>query len=215
MKKTINLFVIIGVVSFAILACNFGSSDTSQPDILFEDDFSSTGSGWDRYEDEYALTDYVEDHYRITISADGYFAWATPDKNFGDVIVEVDVVKLEGNDENDIGIICKHQDENNFYALNIGTDGSANIYRRYQGGNIEPLLDWVLNSAINQGTEFNHLRAECVGDRLSLYVNGELVVETFDSSITKGDVGLITSTYSNPNLDVAFDNFIVRQPLED
>lgn len=213
MKKTVKLTLIIGAVISAILACTTVSDGLSQPNLLFEDDFSNTSSGWDRFEDELTLTDYHQGQYRISIKTDSYFAWATPYENFDDVIIEVDAVKLSGGEENDIGIICKHQDTENFYALSIGTDGFATIFRRYLGGDLEPLLDWVESSAINQGDALNHLRAECVGNRLSLYVNGELVVEAFDDSITKGDVGLIASTYESPNLDVAFDNFIARKPL--
>jgi hypothetical protein len=57
------------------------------------------------------------------------------------------------------------------------------------------------------------LRAECVGTRLALYVNGQLVVEANDSDIPAGDVGLLAGTFENADyLDILFDNFIVRSP---
>lgn len=216
MKNTLKFILMGGVMAAAVLACTSvtGSSSSSSPDLLFEDDFSDTGSGWDRFEDELTFTDYGNGDYRIRVFTENYFAWATPYKDFGDVIIEVDATKLSGVDENDIGIICKHKDIDNFYALIMGPDGYALIARRIEGGDIEPLTDWQESGAINTGNARNHLRAECVGGRLALYVNGELAVETFDNSISSGDAGLIGGTNEDPNLEISFDNFMVRKPAE-
>jgi hypothetical protein len=112
-----------------------------------------------------------------------------------------------------MGLICRHQDEENFYVLAIGTDGLAAIRKRYQGSDLEVLGDgWVESASIHTGNASNHLRAECIGDRLALYVNGQLAVETTDSTIFSGDAGLLAGTFEHPNLDVLFDNFVIRTP---
>ena len=57
------------------------------------------------------------------------------------------------------------------------------------------------------------MRAECIGSRIALYVNGELVVEVIDSDISHGDAGLLAGTFENaPEVEVLFDDFTVTQP---
>ena len=65
---------------------------------------------------------------------------------------------------------------------------------------------------INRGTNVNHLRADCVGDRLTLYVNGEKLAEATDATLTHGDVGLLAGAFSQPGVDIIFDNFVAIQP---
>ena len=50
-------------------------------------------------------------------------------------------------------------------------------------------------------------------DRLSLYVNGELLAEAADSSFSGGDVGLRADSETG-NTEIRFDNFIVFKPVE-
>ena len=56
---------------------------------------------------------------------DGSTMWGVAGGWFDNVVIDVDVTKVSGDDENEMGIICRHQDEENFYVLSIGTDGSA------------------------------------------------------------------------------------------
>jgi hypothetical protein len=65
---------------------------------------------------------------------------------------------------------------------------------------------------IAQGNAVNQLRADCVGNRLSLYVNQQKFAEVEDSDFTIGDVGLMTGAYQTPGVEVHFDNFYVIKP---
>jgi hypothetical protein len=53
---------------------------------------------------------------------------------------------------------------------------------------------------------------DCVGEALTLYVNGIQIASVADSDFAKGDVGLMAGTYDITGTDIHFDNFIVRQP---
>ena len=74
------------------------------------------------------------------------------------------------------------------------------------------IRDRVQTDAVNAGNSTNNLRAECVGSRLSLYVNGTLVIEANDADIASGDVGLMAGTFDQSSTEVLFDNFVVRKP---
>jgi hypothetical protein len=68
------------------------------------------------------------------------------------------------------------------------------------------------SDAVKQGATLNRVRADCVGDSLTLYVNGQKVATATDTSLTTGDVGLIAGTYNEPGTDILFDNFVVTKP---
>ena len=58
----------------------------------------------------------------------------------------------------------------------------------------------------------NHIRADCIGNELTLYVNGQQVATATDSEFTGGDIGVIAGTFSTPGTDIHFDNFVVTRP---
>ena len=187
---------------------------TEEPvdNVLFQDDFSNPESGWDRFNDEEGVTDYLNDGYLIGVYTDTYFYWANPYRTFQDVVIEVDAEMMTDEEDNQYGIICRQTDLDNWYALVISGDGYAAIRKRFQGSDLEYLTDWIVSEAINTGMASNKLRAECVGDRLSLYVNGVLAIEATDSDLVAGDVGLLAGTFTASQTEVFFDNFIVTNP---
>ncbi|MFU8773836.1 MAG: hypothetical protein ACNA8H_15620, partial [Anaerolineales bacterium] len=65
---------------------------------------------------------------------------------------------------------------------------------------------------IHQGFSSNLLRADCVGDTLTLYVNGEHLISVRDTEFSLGDVGLLAGTLDDPGLEISFSNFHVRKP---
>lgn len=220
MKSSTRLLIALIVLSLAGLACNTitgGDTPTTSgvagPEILFADDFSSDQSGWDRDSTTEGFTDYVNGAYHIKVETDSYFWWGSPYQYFGDVIVEVNAAVVAGEDDNMYGIICKHEDNDNWYALVISGDGYAAIRKRYQGSEeLNYITEFEPAPMVNTGRAANKLRAECVGDRLSLYVNGELAIETYDSDISAGDVGLVAGTFDQSLTEVSFDNFLVIEP---
>ena len=125
------------------------------------------------------------------------------------MVIKVAAQKISGGDDNQYGIICRYQDVSNFYALVVRSDGYAAIRKKYLGGSFEYLAGWVEIGGLNQGDGINHFTVECIGDRLTLYVNQEKVLEIFDSDILSGDVGLIAGTFSSTSIEILFDDFIV------
>lgn len=218
MKTNTKLAVLIAILILISLACatlaGFGDDggNAGQANILFEDDFSSSGSGWDRYEDSEGLTDYSDGTYKIALYTNEMFYWANPYQNFTDVIIEVEAGKVSGGNDMQYGIICRHADIDNWYALVISADGYAAVRKRVQGNELDYIAEWVQVPSINTGNATNNLRAECIGDRLALYVNGSLAIEATDSVISSGDAGLMAGTFEQSSTEVIFDNFVVINP---
>ncbi|MBA4380323.1 MAG: hypothetical protein C0393_06565 [Anaerolinea sp.] len=219
MKKT---FAVLAVLVLVTLACSFSPVVTpageggggQQSNILFSDDFSSTNSGWDQFQGDEYLSDYANGGYRIYVNTTQYDAWANPSRSFpGDVRIEVDATKIGGPDDNDFGVICRYQDIDNFYYFLISSDGYAAI-GKYEGGSQQLISSDNMQKVdgINPGAATNHIRADCIGSELKLYVNGNLVATATDSSFTSGDVGLMAGTFDTAGTDILFDNFYVYKP---
>jgi hypothetical protein len=201
------------------LACEAGTKDldaatVSSGDILFEDDFSSELSGWDRTSDENSSTDYSNGGYEISIYREDYTSWATTGKLFTDTDIEVEASFTAGGFDSVYGIICRHLNVDNFYVMVVGSDGYYGIFKIIDGG------DFVLvgseftdySDAILQGDQTNRLRFVCDNSHLSLSVNGKLLLEVSDTDLAIGEVGLLAATGETSNTTVLFDNFIVRKP---
>lgn len=175
----------------------------------FFDDFSNPASGWNRDRTDDYVMDYENGAYRIQIKKANWAFWANPKKNFeGDVIIEVDASKRAGSDKNGFGVICRYQDENNYYRFMISSDGLDVISKKQAGNWVNLSSDvWEPSAVIRQGAASNHIRAECIGDSLKLLVNDQLIASASDSSFTSGQVGLTASAYDTPDVDILFDNF--------
>ncbi len=196
-----------------VSACSLLELSTEPGGVLFQDDFSRPSSGWDRYQDETYASDYYEGGYRLHILRPNTDAWANPGLDFEDVRIEVDATKIGGPDDNIYGVLCRYQDPLNFYYLLISSDGFTGI-GVYKNGRRLLLTDDSLlpSSAVVRGSATNHLRADCVGRRLRLSVNGQLVAEASAAEWERGDVGLIAGSYDLAGAEILFDNFSVLQP---
>ena len=65
---------------------------------------------------------------------------------------------------------------------------------------------------INQGVATNQLRVSCIGNELSLSVNGIPLMTVQDDSFASGDIGLGVSTLAPGTAVVEFDNLRVIAP---
>ena len=185
-------------------------------EVEFSDDFSDVGSGWSCQRDGKTLTDYADGGYRISVDQPSLVTWSNPGKNFQDVTIEVDATKQAGSDENAFGVMCRYRDNENYYTLMIGSDGYAEIAVTIFD-QTKRLVDGFFDAdgVILPGEETNHIRAECIGNELSLYVNDELIATATDDSFGEGDVGLVAGTYDTPGTDVVFDNFSAVEITEE
>lgn len=180
--------------------------------VLFQDDFSSVSTGWERMLVNEGVMDYDGGGYRILVNTLQTNFWSTPHKDFTDVRIEVDTGKLAGPDENRIGLVCRFNGKD-YYFFIITSDGYYGMGVFYNGQAIllgNPELQ--ASADIHKGVAVNHLRADCVGSTLTFYVNGLQLIQVDDPTLASGDVGVLAGTFSTPGVDIIFDNFVVLQP---
>jgi hypothetical protein len=220
MKANIRLILIILLFALSSWACNlsqipkiFGEYPTTTGDLLFQDGFSDPSSGWDRIRNQEGMTDYEAGRYRIVVNASNADYWANPGLYFQDVVIDIDVGKAAGPDDNDFGVLCRYQDTGNFYFLIISSDGYYGIGLVEDGK--QQLLDppqMYHSEAIIPDQGPNHIQATCSGSSLTLAVNGQVISQAEDGTFLEGDIGLIVGSFDQSGVDVWFDNLTVRVP---
>jgi len=221
MHKFIGKLVVLGAVLISLTACNLtdrirASALTSVDagSVLLYDDFSDPNSGWSTLSTDGVEIGYDQGGLRFQVDNLNFDYWSLPGSRFADVTVAVDAKMLGGPEDNDYGIICRYQDQYNYYALLISSDGYGGIVKVKDG------LYTVLNNKegleygtmIRKGSEVNQLRADCINDTLALYVNHEPFLNVKDSDFSVGEIGLIVGAYDQSGVDILFDNYFVIKP---
>jgi len=216
MKFTHTLSILL--LSFGLLLASCLPASPAQiiisgnpGDILYQELFADNTSGWDRVLNDGGIMDYDSGGYRMLIREPKVNYWSTPGKIFGDMRVEADATKLNGPDENRVGLICRYQG-GDYYFFIISTDGFYGIGKFIGGQSILLGQESMVPSDIIQADGINHLRADCIGNTLTFYVNFTQLTSVQDSDFPNGDVGLVAGTFNEPGVDVLFQNFVVIQP---
>jgi S1-C subfamily serine protease len=190
------------------------AGDIPEPgSVLLEDDFSNSNSGWDIGDSENGYADYVSGEFLISVNPDQFYIWSNANTDFANIIVSADVRISETTGEGDYGFMCRYQDSDNFYALEITEDGYYAIWM-YEDGEYVALLDWAYSDLIPQHSGSRVLAAACVDHYLVLAVDGEIIAEVQDNTFSSGDLGLMAGTWDVGGLTIAFDNLLVTAPNE-
>jgi hypothetical protein len=208
----LSSFFLLIILSACAAPISIPTAPPANPgDIIYHDEFENNSTGWDRVSNANGIMDYDGGGYRILIQQPSFNLWSTPEKNFVDARVEADVTRLNGPDENRAGLMCRYQN-GDYYFFIISSDGFYGI-GKFIGGNTLLLGQTEMQpSEFIQVNAINHLRADCVGNTLSFYVNFHEVAVVQDADFHSGDVGVLAGAFAQPGVDVLFDHFVVIQP---
>ena len=133
----------------------------------------------------------------------------TNDLDLSDVVVQMEVYRVGDVIENDMGLVCRYQDQDNYYSMSFGNDDYVTIYKTVAG-------TWtaLFNEFVDTDLSGDHhqMTIGCIGTELSLFIDGNLMAKVNDSELSTGDVGLISGTYDSVPVVLEFDNFVVYTP---
>jgi len=109
------------------------------------------------------------------------------------------------------GVVCRYQDQDNYYFFEISYDGHYRIGKFWNG--VFSLIGMgaaKTSSAINIG-DYNDISATCVENELSLTINSTFIETVYDNTFTSGDTGLCASASNVPGIIAAFGYFIAEE----
>jgi hypothetical protein len=178
--------------------------------VLFYDDFSYDAGYWDVYSDSDGQVFFANGQLHVLDYNTSLFTWSYAWQWFTDFILEVETELIAGTDDN-WQTVTARDDGSNWYDFSISADGYYGIWRVVNGSFTN--LAFGTSPYINQGWGVvNLMHVECVGNRLSLSVNGHLLDEVYDSTHSSGDISLAAEALTGSYTEVAFDNIIVVAP---
>ena len=207
----------LAIAGSALILAGCGGTGPAAPQVsALEDDFSGAACRFGSLEGTSSFGyDCADGEFRAWIDNDeaSYdFIAASAGASYEDVVVEVDARFVSGKDAG-VYLVCRgSQVSGNFYALRVGRDGNAEITDYLDGEEQLARLATLAEGSILAGA--NHLRADCIGNELRLYLNGKLVLEREieGGAHGPGDVGLGAGGGAEGMSEVRFDNLLIRQP---
>jgi hypothetical protein len=204
------------LIIFFISSCSFYDGiknllPTNSTDIpYFMDDFSDHANGWNLTDQDNGVVQYDGEALRMIIKKPANELWSVPGLSIKNPSINVVAEMIGGPDNNLYGIICRYVDASNYYAFLISSDGYYAITKTIKGVRTVLSSDsFEPSTFILKGQKNNHIRADCNGPILTMYVNWEKLTGVSDLDLSYGDVGLITGSLAEPGTDIKFDNFIV------
>jgi hypothetical protein len=176
--------------------------------LIYEDDFSNRGSGWNEMSTLHGDFGYEDGEYHILVEDPDYIAaaWNSRAGPFTDFAVEIDARLVSGPDESGYGLTFRVQNNVDFYSFMVTGNGYYHLAKH--NGEWVTLQAWTGSDFISEGSSTNHLMVVCRGTQIEVYVNGYHLATVTDDSFPDGSVGMVAYA-SGPDTLVAFDNIKV------
>lgn len=162
----------------------------------------------------------VDGRYELLVKRPVGQHWTTAGVTLDDGIYQVETTQLEGNEDAGYGLVLRlntSDSGDDFYLFEISSDGFAFIARceddcASRDGTIPLVGDgWFETPLIKTGlNQTNTLRVDAEGGNFIFFINGNEVGRASDSTLRRGDIGLMVETLGFPGVKVAFDNVSVE-----
>jgi hypothetical protein len=131
------------------------------------------------------------------------------DKDLSNVQMTVDAISSDGYPLM-VGFICRFQNYANYYALEVN-ENYFGIFK-IQNNKWKSLISWhKIYPAIQFGV-IKKIKATCVGDKLSLWYENQLLGEVSDRQFSTGKIGLTADAEKGSDYDVSYRNLIIYSP---
>ncbi len=173
--------------------------------LVWEDDFSDPESGFYEGESEDRAFWYENGEYLVEGRQPNWLTWMYLGYSLTDIQLGIDTYIERGTGTTAYGALCRYQGEGDFYGFEFSEDGYYTIWLRYQD-EYTTLATWTYDSRLIEN-RWRRMTIECVGDQLSLKLDGELLAQAKDATLTYGDVGLLVESGEIGGSLVKFDHF--------
>jgi hypothetical protein len=181
---------------------------------VFRDGFDSQNGNWTTYSSGNESAFYENGKLHIKNSTASVYPSASyiKQRQFSDFALEVDMELVSGSTASWQSVVCRYNGMGDSYMFCINANGKYSILKAVAG--VATMLKTPTSSShIKTGLGVaNNIRIECIGDSLTLYVNGFRVAHVSDDTLVTGNVGLSVESASSEYSEGAFDNVVIWTP---
>jgi serine/threonine protein kinase len=181
--------------------------------LIFAEYFDSDANGWStgQFETDYNLQEIaiVDGKYTLNVTAKqpAYVEKTPPNLEISDFILTLEATPGDSEEHYSYGIAFRENVDGYVYAFEIGNDGLYAIL--LFDGEWQQLKDWSSTDAIKIGQP-NELMVRAEGNMMTFFVNGEQLTTLEDSTLTKGNIGLVVDMFeADLSATVDFDDLII------
>ncbi|MBN1878108.1 MAG: hypothetical protein JXA33_28055 [Anaerolineae bacterium] len=181
---------------------------------FFTDDFSQPNVAWARFDTPESAAYIRDGEFYLEDRGAGIAAYAPlANKTYNLITLKVQTRHVQGTMNNWMGMICRQQDEQNYYLSAISADGYFLILKVEEGEAV-PLVGPQASEIIHKGKASNTIEIHCHGDILSLTINDTPIVTLTDDTLpAEGQIALFADAVEQGEMAiVAFDHFAVLSP---
>jgi hypothetical protein len=131
---------------------------------------------------------------------------------YNDVSIETEVENTGPHNSQYINLVCRYTPDDGWYEFSVAASGMVQLWRySFDDGYI--LIEEGGSTDINQGNATNVFKMTCVGNELSLFINGEQWRSAFkDSNYREGYIGISAGTMNVFPIQVVFNYINVSEP---
>jgi hypothetical protein len=216
----------------ALIPLYFSTIDTNQDvstqipsgtsDTKFDDDFSSPTSGWVTGTFDGYIVTYEDSGYSIQVNRTKYYTWSKPPITYKTTTMEFDARVPDSHKNGDygyLGAICRFQDADNFYYVDIDTKGKTTKFGMNKNGQFESLTEPKTAVGMKpQAYDTNHFLLDCTGQEINLFINDQVQETISNNSLpTDGQMAIYVGTYDKiaaNGFKMIFDNFSIWKPVQ-
>ncbi len=206
--------------------------------VLYATGFE-TGRGWSLQDRRGSVIELEANALHIALQAANSRLVAEQRPYFDDFDLRVKARAVSGPVNNSFGVVFRRSDPDNYYVFSISSDGYYRLARVVDGAERE-LSVWIEATHIVRTNDAeNTVRVVAEGAQFRFYVNGvavplcipddptasstyneftrecvdgQMLTAITDDTLPFGRVGVFAETLDNPDVRVAFDDFVVLGP---
>ncbi len=191
-----------------------GEIPVTGADVLYQDDFTNSASGWPEEKfDNYFVGYHEPTYYHVEVDSANYHAtvFVPGKKTFGDTTIQVTahVVPDKTATSGDFAYgIAFRRSGDNYYAFVVSPRSQKWLLLK-SSPNALTVLAQGADTSLHAANLDDLLRVDAQGSTFSLHINGRLVAQVSDKDYASGEVGFYVQTYDSQQVHIHFDDLAI------
>lgn len=191
------------------------NAPTSDPNVLYHDNFTDPASGWseDKF-DNYFVGYHEPEYYHVEVTSPNYKTTVFEPKkeSFGDFTVDLQVLtasaKTSPTGDFRYGLAFRRSGDQ-YYAFTI-SPRSKKWYVLKNSPNQLTVLAEGTDAGIHDSDTDDALRVDAQGSNFYFHINDHMVGQVSDADYTAGEIGFYVESFDSPNTHIHFDDLTIR-----